>query len=72
MKDKAKTISTVVQNFWRLALALSMVGLAVYNLYQVRASLTAIGIQVFVAIAAAVVVVEGVVLLIKFLSKKGE
>lgn len=70
MKDKISTVQTVIQNFWRLALALSMVGLAVYNLYQVRSQLTAIGIQVFVAITAAVVVVEGIVMLIKFLSKK--
>lgn len=70
MKDKISTVQTVIQNFWRLALALSMVGLAVYNLYQVRNTLTAIGIQVFVAVTAAVVVVEGIVMLVKFLSKK--
>ena len=69
MKEKTQTVKTVVRNFWKLALALSMVGLAAYNLYQVREQLSAIGIQVAVAIAAAVVIVEGVVELIKFLKK---
>ena len=63
-------ISTVVRNFWAMMLAISMVGLAVYNLYQVRANLTAIGVQVVIAVFAAVVVVEGVILLIKFLSRR--
>lgn len=72
MKDKITVVQTVVRNFWKLALALSMVGLAAYNLYQVRASLGAIGIQVAIAIAAAVVIVEGIIELVKFLSKKGE
>lgn len=70
MKEKMEKISTVVRNFWAMLLAISMVGLAVYNLYQVRANLTAIGIQVVIAIFAAVVVVEGVILLIKFLSRR--
>ena len=69
MKEKTQTVMTVVRNFWKLALALSMVGLAAYNLYQVRESLSAIGVQVFVAIAAAVVIVEGVIELVKFLKK---
>lgn len=69
MKDKVTTVQTVVRNFWRLALALSMVGLAAYNLYQVRASLSAIGVQVFVAVTAAVVITEGVIELVKFLKK---
>ena len=69
MKDKMTTVQTVVRNFWKLALALSMVGLAAYNLYQVRAQLSAIGIQVFVAVTAAVVIVEGTIELIKFLKK---
>ena len=70
MKEKMEKISIVVRNFWAMLLAISMVGLAVYNLYQVRANLTAIGIQVVIAIFAAVVVVEGVILLIKFLSRR--
>jgi len=70
MKNKLQIVATVAQNFWRLALALSMVGLAAYNLYQVREQLSAIGIQVAVAIAAAVVIVEGAVMLIRFLSKR--
>jgi len=69
MKEKMNTIQKIVLNFWKLALALSMVGLAAYNLYQVRAQLSAIGIQVAVAIAAAVVIVEGTIELIKFLKK---
>lgn len=70
MKEKMEKISTVVRNFWAMLLAISMVGLAVYNLYQVRANLTAIGVQVVIAVFAAVVVVEGVILLIKFLSRR--
>ncbi len=70
MKEKMEKISTVVRNFWAMLLAISMVGLAVYNLYQVRESLTAIGVQVVIAVFAAVVVVEGVILLIKFLSRR--
>lgn len=70
MKEKMEKISIVVRNFWAMLLAISMVGLAVYNLYQVRANLTAIGIQVVIAVFAAVVVVEGVILLIKFLSRR--
>lgn len=70
MKEKMEKISTVVRNFWAMMLAISMVGLAVYNLYQVRANLTAIGVQVVIAVFAAVVVVEGVILLIKFLSRR--
>jgi len=69
MKEKTQTVMTIVRNFWKLALALSMVGLAAYNLYQVRESLSAIGVQVAVAIAAAVVIVEGVIELVKFLKK---
>lgn len=69
MKEKTQTVMTVVRNFWKLALALSMVGLAAYNLYQVRESLSAIGVQVAIAIAAAIVVVEGVIELVKFLKK---
>lgn len=69
MKEKTQIVMTVVRNFWKLALALSMVGLAAYNLYQVRESLSAIGVQVAVAIAAAVVIVEGVIELVKFLKK---
>lgn len=69
MKEKTQTVMTVVRNFWKLALALSMVGLAAYNLYQVRESLSAIGVQVFVATTAAVVIVEGVIELVKFLKK---
>lgn len=63
-------ISTIVRNFWAMMLAISMVGLAVYNLYQVRANLTAIGVQVVIAVFAAIVVVEGVIQLIKFLSRR--
>lgn len=70
MKEKMEKISTVVRNFWAMMLAISMVGLAVYNLYQVRANLTAIGIQVVIAVFAAIVVVEGVIQLIKFLSRR--
>jgi len=69
MKEKTQTVITVVRNFWKLALALSMVGLAAYSLYQVRESLSAIGVQVFVATTAAVVIVEGVIELVKFLKK---
>lgn len=69
MKDKLKNIQTIAVNFWKLALALSMVGLAAYNLYQVREQLSAIGVQVAVAFAAAVVIVEGIYLLVKFLQK---
>lgn len=72
MKDKFKDIQTIITNFWKLALALSMVGLAAYNLYEVRASLGAIGIQVAIAIAAGVVIVEGIVLLVKFLANNKE
>mgnify|MGYP006885822336 CR=1 FL=1 len=70
MKEKMEKISTVVRNFWAMMLAISMVGLAVYNLYQVRANLTAIGVQVVIAVFAAIVVVEGVIQLIKFLSRR--
>jgi len=70
MKDKYQTVITVIRNFWKLALALSMVGLAAYSLYQVRESLSAIGVQVFVAITAAVVIVEGVIELVKFLATR--
>lgn len=72
MKDKFKDIQTIVTNFWKLALALSMVGLAAYNLYQVREQLTAIGVQVVIGIAAGVVIVEGIVLLVKFLAATKE
>lgn len=70
MKEKMEKISTIVRNFWAMMLAISMVGLAVYNLYQVRANLTAIGVQVVIAVFAAIVVVEGVIQLIKFLSRR--
>ena len=65
----ANEVTKIITNFWQLALYTSMIGLAVYVLYEVKTKLAGIGLAVVLAAAATVVVVEGTIRFIKYLSK---
>lgn len=69
VKEQVNKVQKVLNNFWQLALYTSMIGLAVYVLYEVKTKLAGIGLAVVLAAAATVVVVEGTIRFIKYLSK---